>query len=68
MIRACSARALEWFCGFKHLCRVGNNEIDTPLLDLLTQNIAAARAAGQEQPALFMEKVRDAAKKFVLSK
>ena len=36
----------------------GNNEIDQPLLDLLQQNIAAAKAANQEKPAEFMEKVR----------
>ncbi|KAF8061121.1 celF [Scenedesmus sp. PABB004] len=32
------------------------NEIDAPLMDLLQQNIDAARAAGQEAPAEFMEK------------
>jgi hypothetical protein len=45
----------------------GNNEIDQGLLDLLQQNIHAARAAGQEEPALFMEKIRDAARKFSLT-
>ena len=45
----------------------GNNEIDNGLLDLLQQNIDAANAAGQPEPAQFMEKVRDAAKKFVMS-
>lgn len=45
---------------------VGDNEIDKGLLDLLQQNIDAAHAAGQSDPALFMEKVRDAAKKFML--
>lgn len=45
----------------------GNNEIDKALLDLLSQNIAAARAAGQPQAADFMQKVRDAAQKFVLA-
>jgi hypothetical protein len=35
----------------------GNNEIDQPLLDLLQQNIAAAKAADQEKPAEFMQKV-----------
>lgn len=44
----------------------GNNEIDRTLLDLLEQNISAAKAAGQNEPAAFMEKIRDAAKKFVL--
>jgi len=45
----------------------GNNEIDQGLLDLLQQNIHAARAAGQDDPALFMEKIRDAARKFTLT-
>ena len=45
----------------------GNNEIDKPLLALLQQNIDAARAAGQIDPAVFMEKVRDAARKYVLA-
>ncbi|CAL5222746.1 g5153 [Coccomyxa viridis] len=45
----------------------GNNEIDNGLLDLLQENIDAAKAAGQPEPAQFMEKVRDAAKKFVMS-
>ena len=45
----------------------GNNEIDRPLLELLQQNIDAARHAGQAEPAAFMEKVRDAARKFVLT-
>ena len=35
----------------------GDNEIDQPLLDLLTQNIAAATASGQDKPAEFMQKV-----------
>ena len=45
----------------------GNNEIDNGLLDLLQENIDAAKAVGQPEPAQFMEKVRDAAKKFVMS-
>ena len=45
----------------------GNNEIDKTLLDLLEQNISAARAAGQDDAAGFMEKIRDAAKKFILA-
>ena len=45
----------------------GNNEIDSALLDLLQQNIDAARAAGQKEPAEFMEKVRDAARKFLIT-
>lgn len=43
------------------------NEIDVPLLELLQQNADAARAAGQEEPAAFMEKVRTAAAKFLVS-
>ena len=46
----------------------GNNEIDQPLLDLLQQNIEAAKAAGQEDPAMFMQKIRDAAQRFMISK
>ena len=44
------------------------NEIDVALLDLLQQNIEAARTAGQEEPAKFMEKVRQAAMKFMVTK
>jgi hypothetical protein len=55
------------FCNSMHLCAVaGNNEIDEALIDLLQQNIDAAKAAGQKEPAEFMEKVRDAARKFVI--
>lgn len=43
------------------------NEIDAALLDLLQQNIEAARTAGQEEPAKFMEKVRQAAMKFAMT-
>lgn len=46
----------------------GNNEIDQPLLDLLQQNIEAAQAAGQEDPAKFMQKIRDAAQRYLISK
>jgi hypothetical protein len=42
----------------------GNNEIDQPLLDLLQQNIAAAKAASQEKPAEFMQKVQPQAYRF----
>jgi hypothetical protein len=35
---------------------------------LLQQNIEAARTAGQEEPAKFMEKVRQAAMKFTVTK
>lgn len=47
---------------------VGNNEIDQPLVDLLQQNIDAARAANQEKPALFMEKVMGAIAKYLVTK
>jgi hypothetical protein len=43
------------------------NEIDAALLELLQQNIAAARQAGQEEAANFMEKVRNATAKFVVT-
>lgn len=43
-----------------------NNEIDQPLIDLLQQNITAARSVGQEEPAKFMEKVMVAAAKYVV--
>lgn len=45
----------------------GDNEIDQPLLDLLQQNIAAAKAANQEKPAEFMQKVHDAARKYLIT-
>lgn len=51
-------------CCLRH---VGDNEIDSGLLDLLQENIDAAKAAGQTEASQFMEKVRDAARKFVLS-
>jgi hypothetical protein len=44
------------------------NEIDAALLDLLQQNIEAARTAGQEDAAKFMEKVRQATMKFTVTK
>lgn len=43
------------------------NEIDQPMLDLLKQNIAAATASGQEKPAEFMQKVHDAARKYLIT-
>ncbi len=49
------------------LCTAGSNQIDKPLLDLLQQNIDAARSAGQEQPATFMEKIKAAAQRYRLS-
>lgn len=48
-------------------CCAGANQIDKPLLDLLQQNIDAARSAGQEQPAVFMEKIKAAAQRYRLS-
>jgi hypothetical protein len=42
------------------------NEIDQGLVDLLSQNIEAAKAAGQTAPAEFMEKVRAAVAKYVV--
>ena len=41
-----------------------NNEIDHAFMIALDSNIKAARIAGQEEPAKFMEKVRDACMKF----
>ena len=43
------------------------NEIDKGLVDLLTQNIEAAKAAEQEQAAEFMEKVRVAVAKYLVT-
>jgi hypothetical protein len=43
------------------------NEIDQPLIDLLRQNAAAARLAGQEDAAKFMEKVMAAASKYIVT-
>lgn len=45
---------------------VENNQIDQGLIDLLQQNIIAAREAGQEEPAKFMEKVMVACSKYVV--
>ncbi len=56
-----------WLMAQCSLHHVGDNEIDSGLLDLLQENIDAAKAAGQAEAAQFMEKVRDAARKFVLS-
>lgn len=54
-------------CYLRVLCPQAN-EIDVALLDLLQQNIQAAREAGQEEPAKFMDKVRQAAMKFMVTK
>ena len=45
----------------------GDNQIDKPLLDLLQQNIEAAKAADQKDAVTFMERIRDAARKYVLA-
>ena len=57
-----------WRHCFAGACHAGDNQIDQPLLDLLQQNIAAAKAGGQNDAATFMEKVHDAARKFIMSK
>jgi hypothetical protein len=43
---------------------VSRNEIDTPLLALFQTNINLARSAGQEEAAVFMEKVAAACRKY----
>lgn len=43
------------------------NEVDAALVNLLQQNADAARAAGNADAAKFLEKVRDAARKFVIT-
>ena len=59
----------QWCCTFWHWRLIAElNEIDEPLLNLLKQNADAARAAGQVEPAQFMEKIRDAAQKFLIKK
>ena len=49
------------------LAMAADNEIDQALLDLLQQNIDAARMAGQEDAAKFMEKVKTATAKFMVT-
>lgn len=44
------------------------NEIDVALMDLLQSNIEAAKGAGQDKAAEFMEKVKTAAAKFLITK
>ena len=46
---------------------VENNEIDQPLIDLMSQNIHGAREAGQEEAAEFMSKINDALKRYLPS-
>lgn len=49
------------------LAMAADNEIDQALMDLLQQNIDAARMAGQEDAATFMEKVKTATAKFMVT-
>jgi hypothetical protein len=42
------------------------NELDEPFMALLEQNIDGAREAGQAEASLFMEKVRNACRKFAV--
>ena len=43
------------------------NEVDAALVQLLQQNVDAAKAAGNDDAVKFLEKVRDAARKFVIT-
>jgi hypothetical protein len=43
------------------------NQIDQALVDLLQTNADAARGAGQEQAAVFMEKVKQAVSKYLMT-
>lgn len=45
---------------------VAANEVDGPLLLLLEQNIVGAAAAGQDEAAAFMEKMRVALAKYAI--
>ena len=45
----------------------GAGEIDAALMDLLEQNIAGAEAAGQTEVAEFMNKVRQAVGKYLIT-
>ena len=40
------------------------NELDEPFMALLEQNIDGARDAGQKDASLFLEKLRNACRKF----
>lgn len=51
----------------KLLEMVGNNEIDSAFMELLSQNIIGANAAGEEQAAQFMFKLLEACKKYSLA-
>jgi hypothetical protein len=43
---------------------VGENAIDQPLIALFMTNVNLARADGQEEKAVFMEKVCNACRKY----
>jgi hypothetical protein len=45
----------------------GAGEIDQALMNLLEENIAGARAAGQQEAAEFMVKVQQAAQRYVIT-
>ena len=47
---------------------VERNEIDAPLMALLAQNIAAARAGGQDDAVKFMETIKGALAKYLVTK
>ena len=47
---------------------VERNEVDAPLMALLAQNIEAARAVGQDDAVTFMEKVKGALSKYLVTK
>jgi hypothetical protein len=47
---------------------VERNEVDAPLMALLAQNIEAARAGGQDDAVAFMEKVKGALSKYLVTK
>ena len=69
-MRPCPARAraltqiLSPFLSPQILEMAAENELDEPFMALLEQNIDGAREAGQADAALFMEKVRNACRKF----
>ena len=48
------------------LAMAAENELDEPFMALLEQNIDTAREAGQTDASLFMEKLRNACRKFAV--
>lgn len=66
MIYVADIRVLSPACT-QILAMASENEIDSSLILLLDQNIAGARGAGQEEAAVFMEKVKAACTKYVLT-